>query len=337
MDIKDIVGFGEPIKRLVEVVAKGIGNVYQPLHIKRLADAKAYEIKTVGNALSSVSDANQLPVTYKDGAIDMWLKPEDNTLEIKFGSVAERVESRISFQEHKRQANIESVVAAAAEELLIDESISTEPPDDDWITRFFDTSQNISSEQMQQLWGKVLAGEIREPGSYSLRTLDFLKNLTVADARIIETISKFTLRHLRDSLIIQPDAGAWLQNKGKLYHGHRIAGCDLAVLTPNDLSLKVFDNPKQAQVFFESDEKILLLNRTDATYERHINIWKLTPLGAELVKLCAQPVDIEYLEEVSRYFSTLNMDVVLADVTSRDSSGVHYTNARSFPSVSNAS
>ena len=46
---------------------------------------------------------------------------------------------------------------------------------------------------MQTLWGKLLAGEITEPGSFSLRTLATLKNLTVKEAALFQKIIPYLL------------------------------------------------------------------------------------------------------------------------------------------------
>ena len=39
------------------------------------------------------------------------------------------------------------------------------------------------------LWGKVLAGEVKSPGTYSLRTLEFMRSLSQEDAKLIEKIA----------------------------------------------------------------------------------------------------------------------------------------------------
>lgn len=45
MEIKDLAGLSQPLTKLVEVISIGIGKLYEPAHIKRMANAKAYEIK----------------------------------------------------------------------------------------------------------------------------------------------------------------------------------------------------------------------------------------------------------------------------------------------------
>lgn len=51
------------------------------------------------------------------------------------------------------------------------------PISDDWLNAFEDEAVKMSSEQMQRLFGKILAGEIRKPTSYSIKTIKLLAQL----------------------------------------------------------------------------------------------------------------------------------------------------------------
>ena len=56
-----------------------------------------------------------------------------------------------------------------------DESCDT--INDDWLNTFETEARQISTEEMQAYFGKILAGEIRKPGSYSRRTVKILGSL----------------------------------------------------------------------------------------------------------------------------------------------------------------
>ena len=104
--------------------------------------------------------------------------------EIELG---EGVRQRIEFQERKRQANIVAVVDRAALQLE-DSRVPAVEPNHDWTARFFGEVQDVSSEEMQVLWGSVLAGEVREPGTTSIRTLGILKDLDAITARLFSRL-----------------------------------------------------------------------------------------------------------------------------------------------------
>ncbi|WP_158497204.1 DUF2806 domain-containing protein [Mannheimia sp. USDA-ARS-USMARC-1261] len=64
-------------------------------------------------------------------------------------------------------------------------------PDNDWLREWTKNAGRFSDEHFNILWGKVLAGEMRKPGSFSYRALEGLRNLSKADANLILQISPF--------------------------------------------------------------------------------------------------------------------------------------------------
>jgi len=82
-----------------------------------------------------------------------------------------------------QRKNVEQAVRNAAKELMDVPSRLGAPQDsvgeisDDWLNAFESEAVNMSSQQMQMLFGKILAGEIRAPGSYSIRTVKLMAQL----------------------------------------------------------------------------------------------------------------------------------------------------------------
>lgn len=72
----------------------------------------------------------------------------------------------------------------------MDNATTPTEPDDDWLNVFERYVEDASSERLQGLWGKVLAGEIRRPGRFSTRTLRFLSEFSQADALTFESFAK---------------------------------------------------------------------------------------------------------------------------------------------------
>lgn len=182
LDIHDILGLSKPITKLVETVSAGIGTLYEPIHIRRMAKAKGFEMQLISNTINSNL---QLPTKYENGNVIV-----DST---NANELVQRAKNRLLFQEMKKQQNIESVVSKAASELSIVKSVSDTPVEDDWVSEFFDCVANVSNEKMQILWGKVLAGEVEKPGKFSKRTLDVLKKISQKEAEMFEEYAKFVL------------------------------------------------------------------------------------------------------------------------------------------------
>lgn len=100
----------------------------------------------------------------------------------------------------EKQERRENVVRFAAEELSHQQSppeADATPPsealDEDWLTGLQGFAEKASSERMQRLFGRILAGEIRRPGSFSLFTLDVVSKLSPQDAANIVKIAPFVV------------------------------------------------------------------------------------------------------------------------------------------------
>ena len=189
----DIESFVPAIGKLVDYAASGIGSVagHMLAPWKARQEAKAKLIAAEGEAeaqrILAEGQASTLQIIAKAqaDARSMLVSPDSSVQgQLEFGAA---VTQRFQFQEEKRQSNIEQVVMKAALELEGKE-VEDHEPDHDWTARFFNDVQDVSSEEMQQLWGKILAGEVERPGSTSLRTLSILKNLDQSTANTFQRL-----------------------------------------------------------------------------------------------------------------------------------------------------
>ena len=129
--------------------------------------------------------------------------------------IGETVSQRIQFQEEKRHRNIGSVVGQTAE-LLGDKDVPDQEPDHDWTARFFNYIQDVSSEEMQLLWAKVLAGQIEQPGSVSIRALSILRNLDNATAKLFQLLCSACVKISPDgSLVLDARVPSLGRNAGE--------------------------------------------------------------------------------------------------------------------------
>lgn len=186
-----------PTTKLIDAVAGAIGKAYEPTHTKRMATARAFEIEEIGRVLRENAD---IPIEYVRGNISADTKD--------FDEFVKRSQSRLAFQELQKQNNIESVTQKAYRFLESEKVCSQEPVDQDWMIRFFNSVEDISSKEMQQLWAKILAGEVRQPKSFSLRTLETLRNITQEEAKLFESICSAAV-FSRDEFIIPNDSNLW--------------------------------------------------------------------------------------------------------------------------------
>ena len=93
-----------PTMKLLDMVGGAIGTVYEPKHKRKMADATAYEINAIGEAMRNVAD---MPIVYNQDGVA--INSED------FNRLMQRAGTRLVLQETIKQHNIESVVDNAYE------------------------------------------------------------------------------------------------------------------------------------------------------------------------------------------------------------------------------
>lgn len=169
MDIKDLAGFSDPAKTLIEKCSAGLGALFQPAQIVRVAKAEA-EAELI-KAKSSVEVGK--------------LQALGN---VEITEIEERGLARLIREEGKKQEIIEAVIMQALPE--VKEDAQPQNIDDDWLNNFFDKCRLISDEEMQVLLGKILAGEANSPGSYSKRTINILQSLGKEEALWFSSICR---------------------------------------------------------------------------------------------------------------------------------------------------
>ena len=66
---------------------------------------------------------------------------------------------------------------------------------DDWLNSFEEEARQKSTEDMQFLFGRILAGEIRKPGTYSIRTVKILGQLDQNVAILFKRLCSLCVVH----------------------------------------------------------------------------------------------------------------------------------------------
>jgi hypothetical protein len=92
------------------------------------------------------------------------------------------------------QENREAIAVKTIEHLKDEppaEVATAVPPSEDWMSYFEKHAERASSEVLREHWARILAGEIRKPGTFSLVALQFMSVLDPALAATIERVAPF--------------------------------------------------------------------------------------------------------------------------------------------------
>ena len=297
------------IQKLIDLCASGIGAIAGPMLAKRKAQSEAdvQRIKAKGDA-----DAIRLITDAQNEAREKFSgSPSSTQGELEVGA---QIKTRIAFQEEKRQRNIKSVVGMAAEEIK-DKKIQDHEIDHDWTARFFSDVQDVSSEQMQQIWAKILAGEVETPGRTSLHTLAILKNMTQKDANLFSNVAQFVIQRfvLRDNATNNidgfPSYGMFLQLES---YGLAHAGASLINQFPNGhLILDKFRLYRISKTSLHVDDD----------WKCNIPCYNLTLAGKELYKFVDVQPNMDYVSVLANFLKGINVKLEYATIPI-DRSGV---------------
>jgi|SRR5690625_4169794 len=290
---------GKPLEKLIDVISKGIGTVYKPRAIRKEAEAKAYEIELIERA--------------KSKALAEGKEIEAETID--------RIQERILHKELRRQENIDNISQIAAQQLSQEETVSEEPVDEDWTTRFFNIAEDISDDEMQQLWGRILAGEVKQPKSYSLRTLELLKNLSKREADVFSRASNFVISSHNSPFLFKGKNNDIL-DKYNLSFEDRLLLTETGLLQPeSNISRGLKQNTSDNLIYFQSGRFIIKTIKKANTPENRIEIFRFTKIGEELLKLINPNPLNDYIKDFCLRLEEFGLDVDYAFVLSKNSDG----------------
>lgn len=124
-------------------------------------------------------------------------------------ALSQRAGRRLVAEEINKQKNMEDVVQRA-DEILQAEPVPTadgEESDQGWVEECLDGAGKAYHEDLKNYWARLLAGEIKHPGFYSLRAIDFMKKLSKKDAERIRRICQYVMYDNKgDAVIFRNDA-----------------------------------------------------------------------------------------------------------------------------------
>ena len=305
--------------RLWETVDSTVCGLLSPWQIRRVGRARtavAREQKLV--LAQAVRDAEDIRVGRKTLTADGQLievtdhraddPPQDD--EALLATLAVTTHRNSLSREIHRDVNVGQAVLQAEAEL---ENDPQEPPEgrveEDWLSRWRDSASQVSAEELQILWGRVLAGEIKSPGAFSLRTLEFLKNLSKAEAGRIERLAPFVV----DDFVFS-GAKSLLDSEG-ITLGFLLNLQDLGIVEVSQHGVrKVLKSAVQDRFMLGlvAYKRVLIVTHEDPSKESHLNVYRLTSLGKEVLKLGVFMPHESYLREVGKTIRDLGFRVVVA-------------------------
>ena len=169
--------------------------------------------------------------------------------------------------------------------------------DPDWLNHFACHAEKASSDKIRTLWARVLAGEIRRGGSFSLSTLRLLSEL---DKRIATAFENAVKDRLGNKQILTPTIdemqGARLEELslvaefGLIQHVDPLSGLALQISPGTDGKWCI------------REQNLVLVSELKDNIE--LQVVPLTRAGREIVSILSPANPLEVLEKVGRAIET---------------------------------
>ncbi len=239
----------------------------------------------------------------------------------------------------REQVNLDEISAIAANELnkaksesSTDQSTNAESTEeqtinDDWLNSFEEEARQKSTEDMQLLFGRILAGEIRKPGTYSIRAVKVLgeldQNVAILFKKlcsvcvVFETLTSGSVLDVR-----APSLGGDPGQNALIKYG--LGFSELNILNEYGLIIPSYNSWRGSNFFTQEEITFLFplwhqkqrwILITLPGWDKNQNQFKLSGValsqaGRELFSIVDQDPMEQYTEELKKFFAENHLQML---------------------------
>lgn len=313
---RDSLGVGQAVgstmnvgTSLLNLISSAISHTYEPRYRKRMADAKAYEVKVLADA-----DAYRIKVL--EDAKSIAIAQQKNETAI----VLDEAAKRLIHQEIKRQLNLDDILSSALDIVWNHPIVTENTINADWLTRFINISQDVSEEEMKNLWAQVLAKEAIAPGSFSLRTLECLKNLSKEEANLFVIASSLVMTYednkiIHNNIELLKEMGLKSEGIIKLIDAGLIVSLDTISIQSDG------KNNTDDTVCLGYGQKVAICKLNE---DYNIPVYILTSSGSQLYRLIDKQYDYNYFFACLKAMKEFVDSVSYSTIISKEGNIIEY-------------
>ncbi|MCC5854457.1 MAG: TIGR03899 family protein [Idiomarina sp.] len=231
---------------------------------------------------------------------------------VGFDNAAARADERRTALTARHQQNLERIIALALERS--EQVTSFSQPEPDWLEHYLSLAESTSNLRMQELWARVLLAESQQPGSFSVRTLRLLAELTPYEATLLRRAKALTALERgtgRYKIILgyyhKPTLWRWLTltrpnqlnlaRSGLTYPDVLTLG-ELGILHQDAIESGPLPSGRSLQLTWGAHR----LQMTPKEPGLILSYLKYTRLGEELCRLIPTTIQADYKEQLEQAF-----------------------------------
>lgn len=322
------------IKLWETMIEKGVGSLLKPWQTRRIGRAQN-DVRREELLMLAQTEVDAEKVR----AGKMWIGPDGKPIPIgqdapalppgatvspnDLPSIDVFVQGNARRESIRREINISKAILYAEDELSEDADM---PPknsvSDDWFYRWRDCAGDVSSEALQEIWGRVLAGEVKSPGRTSLRALDFLRNLSQDEATLIEKLFVFVV----DDCIYAGD-DALLQG-ADIKLSDLLAAQELGLISGIGIGVVKkwpSKSPDKFLLVLRSHGMALVATHSDASRQIKLKVYQLSSLGKQMLQLVKVQPNNHYLQGLGLEIKSQGFEVALGRIATDNEREIQLT------------
>ena len=185
----------------------------------------------------------------------------------------------------------------------------------DWFNRYITLAEDVSNKTMQDLWAKILAGELSRPGSYSLKALKVFRDMSITDAKLLAKACSLAVKdqskkniRIVSGTYQQPGLFNFLNKDRQSYINLSHFGlnyADILSLADNHL---LYQQESESSMMASGETLNLNYNGvplklTGKKQNTAIQFYKFTPIGTELAHLISDKPNDDFLAMLKQQLS----------------------------------
>ncbi len=196
--------------------------------------------------------------------------------------------------------------------------------DFDWFVRFFEAVGNVSDDTVQNLWAKILAGEIAQSSTFSLKAIDVMRNLSKRDAELFVKACSHSFMSSAINYFL-PNENEFLRTIGIKYTDiMKLSELGL-IFNDGTIALNININ-NEPRILLENNDLIMLISSASGNLEKaSIRQYPFTEVGRELSTMISERASDEDFLEYGRLLSRNKpQKISIHRVISRKDNSVEY-------------
>lgn len=217
--------------------------------------------------------------------------------------VLARYQARLLSHSIVSQTNVEAVASAAIEHGAL-KSDAADNPEDDWINHFIPYAEKASSDRMRDLLGRILAGEIKKPGSYSLATLRVVNEISQRQAHSFLWFWGHSIGDAVPTTIV-PGPGIEWSRIVELRDAGLVTPVDSATWQPQSSEGVINGSP------WSIGPSHIFISVWPIGHGNFVNVYRPTPAGAEVATLIDPPIFEDNLRALAKTLHTKSFRIWL--------------------------